>query len=347
MSRKNVLVIQDFLMGAEKTQVICNFLRQYDVHVQVVEESPGADMAGFAQAFGTMERQGPDALPFNERVAQAMGSANIVLAMMSPVQTAAVNAAAQLEAICLMRSGTENVDVKNAAARGVKVVCVPGRLSVPVSEFTVGLIIAEMKNIVRGHHRVRAGNFEHKFPNARHSRNIHGSKVGLVGLGAVGSKVARTLKAMGADILVYDPYISQEDIRQKEYRPCGLDELCAAADIISVHVRLTPETQGLLGERQFRLMRPGCFFINTARAGLAEEAALVDALQNKRIAGAALDVFHEEPLPPGHPFYTLDNVTLTSHMAGSCNDTFGITFQIMAQALEHYFEKGEWTNTVC
>jgi len=344
---KNVLIIRDFLMGKEKVQFICDFLRQYDARVQIVEESPGIDMGGFAQAFRLMEKQGPDALPFNERVAGAMRGANIVLAMMSPVQTAAVNAAPQLEAVCLMRSGTENVDVANAAARGIKVVCVPGRLSVPVSEFTVGLIIAEMKNIVRGHNRVLEGNFDHKFPNARYSRNIHGSVVGLVGLGAVGGKVARTLKAMGADILVYDPYLPEEEIRRLDYTPCGLEELCAASDIISVHFRLTPETRGLIGEKQFRLMRPGCFFVNTARAGLVEEAALVDALRDRKIAGAALDVFHEEPLPKDHPFYTLDNVTLTSHMAGSCNDTFGITFDIMAGALKRYFETGEWINAVC
>ena len=101
-----------------------------------------------------------------------------------------------------------------------------------------------------------------------------------------------------------------------------------------------------MGAEQFALMKPTCFLINTARAGLVDEASLMDALQNHKIGGVGLDVFHQEPLPEDHPLLTLDNVTITNHLAGHCSNIFDMTMDIMLGTLEHYFETGEWKNVV-
>ena len=208
------------------------------------------------------------------------------------------------------------------------------------------MIFSEMKNIARSHADIRNGGFTHSFPNAEYSANISGLTVGIIGLGAIGKRVARVLEVMGANIVVYDPYMPAERVRDMGYDPVDLNELCRRSDVISVHFRLTAESEGLIGEEQFACMKPTAFLINTARAGLIDETALITALTEHRIGGAALDVFHQEPLPENHPFLTLDNVTLTAHMAGTCSDVFGITFNIMKEALVHYFETGEWINVV-
>ena len=230
--------------------------------------------------------------------------------------------------------------------KGIKVINAPGRLAVPVSEFTVGLIISEMKNIARSHQRMQNRNFDNHFSNAEYSVNLKGKNVGLVGCGMVGSRVARVMKALEANVLIYDPYMTDEKIREQGYTPVSLNDLCATSDVISIHYRLTPETKGLIGAEQFALMRPNCYLINTARAGLVDEAAMMDALQNHKIAGAGLDVFHEEPLTENNPLLTMENVTITNHMAGHCADIFQMTADIMMNALSHYLETGEWINVV-
>ena len=175
---------------------------------------------------------------------------------------------------------------------------------------------------------------------------LKGKNIGLVGCGMVGSRVAKIMKAFEADVLIYDPYMSEEKIRELGYMPKSLNDLCRESDVISVHYRLTPETEGLIGEEQFALMKPTCYLINTARAGLVDEKSLMDALVNHKIGGAGLDVFHQEPLPEDHPFLTLDNVTIANHMAGHCSGVFEMTADIMLDALEYYFTTGEWKNVV-
>ena len=203
-----------------------------------------------------------------------------------------------------------------------------------------------MKNIARSHQRMQAHNFDNHFPNAQYSVNLKGKNVGLVGCGMVGSRVARIMKAFEANVLIYDPYLPAEKIAVDGYRPVSLEELCAQSDVISIHFRLTPETKGMIGPAQFALMKPNCVLINTARAGLVDEAAMMDALKNHKIAGAGLDVFHEEPLTDSNPLLSMDNVTITNHMAGHCADIFQMTLDIMLGALEHYFETGEWIHVV-
>lgn len=345
---KKIVVMEDFTVrGTENMKVFDALAEKYGAevkHIQVQKDISNGDE--FAKMFLKMETQGPDVIAEEEELLEAIVDADIVVSHISAVSTKAVNSAKHLEAVCIMRSGVENVNVANCTEKGIKVINAPGRLAVPVSEFTVGLIISEMKNIARSHQRMQNRNFDNHFSNAEYSVNLKGKNVGLVGCGMVGSRVARVMKALEANVLIYDPYMTDEKIREQGYTPVSLNDLCATSDVISIHYRLTPETKGLIGAEQFALMRPNCYLINTARAGLVDEAAMMDALQNHKIAGAGLDVFHEEPLTENNPLLTMENVTITNHMAGHCADIFQMTADIMMNALSHYLETGEWINVV-
>lgn len=345
---KKIVVMEDFTVrGTDNMKVFDSLSEKYGAevkHVNVQKYIENGDE--FSKMFLNMEKNGPDVIPEEDELLAEIKDANIVISHISAVSSKAVNSAENLEAVCIMRSGVENVNVANATERGVKVVNAPGRLAVPVSEFTVGLMIAEMKNIARSHQRMQNGDFKDGFSNSEYSVNLKGKNVGLVGCGAVGSRVAKIMKAFEANVLIYDPYLADDKIKEMGYTPVSLNELCKEADVISVHFRLTPETKGLIGKEQFDLMKPGCFLINTARAGLVDEEAMMDALNHKKIAGAGLDVFHEEPLSESNPLLSMDNVTITGHLAGHCADIFQMTADIMMGALEHYFETGEWINVV-
>jgi phosphoglycerate dehydrogenase-like enzyme len=147
---------------------------------------------------------------------------------------------------------------------------------------------------------------------------LAGKKAGLVGLGAVGREVARRLQVFDVEILAHDPYVTVASA--PAVRLVSLDELLRNSDFVSIHCASTPETRGLIGTEQLALMKSTAFLINTARASIVDEAALTDALTTGRIAGAALDIFTIEPLPPHHPFLRLDNVVLTPHIGGAPAD---------------------------
>ncbi len=344
---KKVVVMEDFTTPDGMMHVYDVLAEKYGAEVKYVKvQKYIKDGDDFSKMFLNMEKNGPDVIPEEEELLEEIKDANIVISHISAISTKAVNSAKDLEAVCIMRSGVENVNVENATERGIKVINAPGRLAVPVSEFTVGLMISEMKNIARSHQRMQAGDFKDGFSNSDYSVNLKGKKIGLVGCGMVGSRVAKIMKAFEAEVLIYDPYMSDDKIREMGYEPKELNELCKEADVISVHFRLTPETKGLIGKEQFALMKPGSFLINTARAGLVDEEAMMDALKNKKIAGAGLDVFHQEPLEADNPLLKMDNVTITGHLAGHCADIFQMTTDIMMQALDHYFQTGEWIQVV-
>ena len=170
--------------------------------------------------------------------------------------------------------------------------------------------------------------------------------VGLVGFGDIGRKIATRLKGFGTTILAYDPYCTKENIEAFGCVPVSLDELLEQADFVSLHVRLSPQTQNMFGAAEFAKMKPTAIFVNAARAGLVDEAAMIDALEQKKIGGAVLDVFREEPLPVDHPLRKLKNVTLSAHLAGTDIGTFSGSIKIVADNLEQYFSGGELKNVV-
>lgn len=266
-----------------------------------------------------VEQDGANAVEISDDIVEKIGQADVVLTQFCPIGRTAIEAASNLKIIGVLRGGTENVDHDAAKERGIAVVNTPGRNAQAVAEFTVGLILAETRNIARTHTAMRDGIWLKDFPNAGQIPEIDGRTVGIVGAGEIGSLVMRFLTGMGAKCQFYDPMVDESPYGQKVDE---LAELVREADVLSLHARLSKETYHMISADLIRSMKPTAVFINTARSGLVDEEALIAALHDNSIMGAAIDTFDVEPLDDNSPWLELNNVTLTSHLAGSTVDAF-------------------------
>ena len=284
-----------------------------------------------------IEQRGPEAVALPPEVTDDVADFEIAAVQFTPLGRSFIEAAKNLKVIGVLRGGTENVDVPLATRRGISVMNTPGRNARAVAECTLGMILAEIRNIARAHGCLNNGQWRRSFPNSHAIPELCQKTVGLVGYGEVGRLVAGYLKAMGSRIIAFDPYCTGDPAPAKLV---DLQTLMKESDVVSIHARLTEETHHLIGRRELALMKPGAILVNTARSGLVDEEALVQALSQRQIMGAALDVFDTEPLPPDHPLVQLDNVTVTPHLAGSTIDAFRNSPRMMAGHLRRMF-RGE------
>lgn len=202
-----------------------------------------------------------------------------------------------------------HIDLAAAQERGIVVAKASGGVCTGAGELTIGLAIALMRQIPTANGAVKVGDWPTPL-----GHELHGKTMGIVGLGHVGRHVATIAKAFGMRVLSWSRRPNDGSAVLAGAEPKELDDLLQTSDVISVHATLTPETRGLLDARRFGLMKATAYLINTARGPIVDEAALVDALASRRIAGAALDVFDSEPLPAKHPLTALPNVILTPHL---------------------------------
>ena len=224
-----------------------------------------------------------------------------------------------LRFIGLCRNATNQVDLEAAAARGVTVVNTPGRNANAVAELVIGLALSLARRIPTAHAYVHGGEWQHPMSAYLELRGteLAGKTMGVVGMGAIGRRVARLARALGMQVLGHDPYATAP----RYVTMTTLEHLLSGSDVVALHVPETPETTGMLGRDRLALMPPGSFLINTASAALVDEAALVDALRSGHLAGAGLDVFETHPVLPNSPLLTLDNVVLTPHIGGATAET--------------------------
>ncbi|HWP28565.1 MAG TPA: D-2-hydroxyacid dehydrogenase family protein [Chloroflexota bacterium] len=204
--------------------------------------------------------------------------------------------------------GLAHVDLAAATARGVRIVTTGGP-DYPVVELTIGLLIALLRRIAWSDRRLHAGEWPMYV-----GEDCYGKTLGILGFGRIGSGVARVARALGMRVIAWGPTLTAERASAGGATFLPLEDVLRRADVVSVHLRLSPESRGLLNRQRLELLRPTAYLINTARGAIVDEIALLDLLRSRRLAGAALDVFTEEPLPPSHPFRQLDNVVLTPHI---------------------------------
>jgi D-3-phosphoglycerate dehydrogenase len=211
--------------------------------------------------------------------------------------------------------GYDNIDVATATRRGIPVVITPEAITESVAEHTVGCLLALAKRIGEADRELRRGNFGARLTHT--GSELYGKTLGLVGLGRIGGRVAEICRtAFAMRHLAYDPYVAPQRAAELGVELVGdLGSLLAAADFVSLHAPLTAETRGLIGARQLATMKRTAYLVNTARGGMVDEAALIEALRDGTLAGAALDVFAQEPPPADSPLWSLDNVIVTPHMA--------------------------------
>jgi D-3-phosphoglycerate dehydrogenase len=223
-----------------------------------------------------------------------------------------------LKLIGSCRGDPNNVDVAAATKAGIPVLRAPGRNANAVAEMTLALLFAANRYVVPADRDVREGTVyaEGKIPYQRYRAwELAGRTVGIVGLGAVGRAAKWRFEGIGMNVLSYDPYNPEATHND------NLDAMLAECDVVSVHAIVTPETEGLIGEAQFAAMKPGCIYINSARAMIHDTDALVAALQSGHLGGAGLDHFKGENLKTDHPLTAMNNVVLTPHIAGATYDT--------------------------
>ena len=210
--------------------------------------------------------------------------------------------------------GVDTIDVDAATERGIPVLTAPAGNTISAAELTMALLLALARRVPAADRSMRAGEWDRK---SFTGVELYGKTLGLIGAGRIGGEVAKRARAFGMRVLVFDPFLSPERAASLGAEMAAFDDVLTQADVLSVHVPLTAETTGQIGDAQIARLKPTAFVLNVARGGVVDEDALLRALQSKRIAGAALDVFSSEPLPADHPFRTLANVVLTPHLGAS------------------------------
>ncbi|WP_432036315.1 NAD(P)-dependent oxidoreductase [Streptomyces cucumeris] len=292
-----------------------------------------------------MELRGPDAVPVPGEIVEAVGDTEVLAVHFAPVSARVLRAAPELRAVCVARTGLENVDVAAATERGVAVVPVHGRNASAVAELALGLMLSEARDIARADASVKAGGWRKDFGGP--GDEVGGGTVGMLGMGHVGRELADRLRGFGVRLLVHDPYVPDAVLEHHgAERAADLDTVFRESDAVHVLARLTPETERFIGPEQFALMKPTAYFFNTARSRLVDTGALYAVLASGRIAGAGLDVHDEEPLPADSPWRTLDNVTLTTHYGGDTVTTNERSARLVAGAVAELAATGRCRGAV-
>ncbi len=241
--------------------------------------------------------------------------------------------------------GVDNIDVEAATRRGIVVMNTPGGNSMAVAELTMAMLLALPRQLVQAATSTKAGKWEKKRFASGHE--LFQKTVGILGLGNIGSLVAQRCLAFGMRVLVYDPHPSEAARKLGlSVKFVTLEELVRKADFLTIHVPANDQTHHLVGAALFAQMKKGAYLVNCARGGIVDEAALATALQEGRLAGAAMDVFATEPVPANHPLLALDNFLATPHLGASTEEGQLACANQLAEQLVEFLQRGVVRNAV-
>ena len=253
--------------------------------------------------------------PSEDRLVELVKDVDAIIVRSKPkVTRKVIEAAPKLKVIGRAGVGLDNIDLEAAKERGIKVVNSPAASSRSVAELAVALMFNVARKIAFADRKMREGVWAKK---QCMGIELEGKTLGIVGFGRIGYQIAKIAKALGMNVLLYDPYPNEERAREVGGRFVDLETLLRESDVVTLHVPLVESTYHLINEERLRLMKPTAILINAARGAVVDTNALVKALKEGWIAGAGLDVFEEEPLPKDHPLTKLDNVVLTPHIGAS------------------------------
>lgn len=313
-------------------------LEEYNAEVTMIEDKDMYAMGPITDRMLQIELGGIAAAPTYKPLLDECKDKDIIVVHVASINKEVIDACENLKVAAVLRGGYENADVEELTKRGIKLINAPWRSAHAVADFTVGMMIAENKNIARAHKLIYEGKWCKKFANQEYIHDMRTRTVGIIGFGYIGRKVIDRLKGFECNVIVHDPFMDKKIIEEAGFKAVTLEELLAQSDFISMHIRLSEKTNKFIGEKEFAQMKPTAYFINTARAGIIDTDALVHALETKSIGGAAIDVFDEEPLPKESPLLKLDNITLTSHLAGTSCDTMRNSVEIGFDDLKNYLQ---------
>ena len=254
-----------------------------------------------------------------------------------------INASTKLKAIARAGVGVDNVDLAAASAKKIAVMNTPAGNTVATAEFAFGLMLALARHIPQSHSSMQNGKWDRK---SYQGVELRGKTIGIVGYGRIGQAVGKRAQAFEMTVLAYDPYIPADTIRKIGAEPVTLDELFAKSDFISLHSVITDETRGMINATNIAKMKKGVRIVNAARGALINDADLAEALKSGQVAGAAFDVYTEEPPPADHPFIGLPNVIDTPHLAASTDEAQVAVAIEAAELIVAALQKGEYKNVV-
>ncbi len=228
---------------------------------------------------------------------------------------------ANLKVISQMAVGYDNIDLEAATRAGLPIGHTPGVLTETCADFTLALLLAGARRIIEGHNEVQNGVWRPWGPDVLLGEEVNGASLGIIGFGRIGKAVARRAAGFGIKLYYHDPYRDTEYEQAHNVNYLELDDLLQTCDFITIHTSLSEATYHLIDAPQFAMMKSNAILINTSRGGVVNPAALYDALKNRQIRSAALDVFEPEPIPADHPILNLDNLILTPHIASASTRT--------------------------
>ncbi len=277
-----------------------------------------------------------------EELLERSADADIIITTFDEITKAVIDNAKNLKLIACTRATPVNIDIKAAKERNIPVLFTPGRNSDATAELTIGLMLSIARKIPMAHSALKAGMYTGAPGTEKITKDglrkdvfwgvgedapysvfkgceLKNKTLGIIGYGSIGKRVGKIARAFGMELLIYDPYIGEIDIEEIGVRKAlTLKQAMSESDFITCHLKVTPETEGCISREMISYMKPTAYFINASRSAILDETALIDALREKRIAGAALDVYEKEPIPADHPYLTeLDNVVVTPHIAGA------------------------------
>ena len=300
-------------------------------HIVIPDDAPPVMSA--SKAYRTLLDRLPveycDTLPSSEEeLIRRIRPADIVINIRSSSRftKSVFEQCGQLRLLSLWGTGTDNVDLPAAAHHGIIVTNTPGVSALTIGEHCLALLLSVARRIPMTGAQMRQG----ECPKGQGTQ-MHGKTLGIVGLGAIGRRFAQLGAAIGMRVITWTMHPKPE----LGFESVPLETLLRESDVVSLHLRLSNETRGMIGERQFAMMKPSAILINTARGPIVNEGALIDALETGRIAGAGLDVFDIEPLPAEHPLRRLPNAVLTAHSAGVTPDALEAGLQM---AVDNVFQ---------
>ena len=266
-----------------------------------------------------------------EKWREALGRAHgLIVRSATKVNRELLEQAPNLKVIGRAGVGVDNIDLEVATELGIPVINAPEGNTVSAAELSMALILAVARNISWAHASVRDGAWARsQFSGIE----LRGRTLGLIGAGRIGTEVALRAQAFGMETIAYDPYLTEERAKELGIERVEFDELLARGDVISLHVPLTPQTEGMIGEAELKAMKPTAILVNAARGGVVEETALIAALESGEIAAAALDVYTKEPLPEDSPLRGTQNLLLTPHLGASTVEAQELVANEIAQGV--------------
>lgn len=272
------------------------------------------------------------------QIAARVAEAHVLAVHGAPVTAEVLDSAPRLKLLCCARGGPINVDVKAASARKIPVVNTPGKNADAVADQAIAFMVMLARGFPEAQRFLLGGGRlgESAYEGARFlGHELGGHTLGLVGYGNVGRRVARRAIAFGMTVVAYDPFLHAEDLAGVRLMP-SLPALLEVADFVSLHVRASGDTENLFGRSEFAALRPGSYFINTARETLVDEAALDSALASGKLAGAALDVVRPNSANGPHPLLRFPNVVITPHIGGATHETLLRGVTMIAAEIERF-----------